>query len=194
MVPFFLNDFAYIEATTAEAWLVADYASKAIMLALVWIYAPFRQTVFAALSLPKDWIESVVLAAGVVLVVLACDAFLEPTINAAFPGSKLFTFPEIEQTWLHWFDLSFGLLLTALSEEICCRAVARHILGQWWGAIWIVVLASAFVFAAAHWSNGLGGIATAFVAGVVLMGLYLRTRSLWPPIAAHFVANFLLFY
>jgi len=53
-----------------------------------------------------------------------------------------------------------------------------------------LVISSA-LFAAVHCS--LSGLPGRFVAGIVLGTLYLRTRSLWPPMATHLIHNLVLF-
>ena len=48
---------------------------------------------------------------------------------------------------------------------------------------------SSALFAAAHLS--VGAAVPAFVAGLLLAWLYLRTRSIWPPVTAHALQNFI---
>ena len=48
---------------------------------------------------------------------------------------------------------------------------------------------SAAIFAVAHLQ--LGSMIPLFITGLVLAWLYLRTRSIWPPVMAHAAQNFL---
>jgi membrane protease YdiL (CAAX protease family) len=48
---------------------------------------------------------------------------------------------------------------------------------------------SSALFAAAHLS--VGAAVPAFVSGMLLAWLYLRTRSIWPPVTAHALQNFI---
>jgi membrane protease YdiL (CAAX protease family) len=49
------------------------------------------------------------------------------------------------------------------------------------------VVAASIIFAVAHFS--LGSMIPIFVTGMLLSWLYLRTRSLWPPLVAHAAQN-----
>jgi len=53
---------------------------------------------------------------------------------------------------------------------------------------------SAAVFAAVHWSIGLGTVAGTFVVGLMLLWLTRRTGSVLPAIGAHYVINLVLFW
>ncbi len=57
-----------------------------------------------------------------------------------------------------------------------------------------IYLLSATIFAAVHWSNGIGTIIGAGVVGVLLMWLTRAGGSLVPAIAAHFAINLVLFW
>ena len=105
------------------------------------------------------------------------------------PELILFRYPKIEQPALYWIDLTFGLALTAVAEELVFRSIARDFLGRYMSSTLAIVAASALIFAAIHWSHGIGAMVTALFAGAVLMALFMRTGSVVPCMIAHYAVN-----
>jgi uncharacterized protein len=79
-------------------------------------------------------------------------------------------------------EFAFG----AAAEELVFRDVLLHLWAERFG-IRLAVLATSAVFAAAH-----ADVIGAFVFGVVMAALYVRTGTLTVPIVAHFVGNTLI--
>ncbi|MSO53947.1 MAG: CPBP family intramembrane metalloprotease [Rhodospirillales bacterium] len=57
----------------------------------------------------------------------------------------------------------------------------------------LILIASSFAFGLIHWSHGVASIADAFIAGLLLMIVVRRTRSLLPAIGAHYAIDLVLF-
>jgi membrane protease YdiL (CAAX protease family) len=55
-------------------------------------------------------------------------------------------------------------------------------------------LVSAAIFAALHWSNGLGPVAGTFVIRLMLLWSPRQTSSILPKIAAHYFISLVLFW
>ncbi len=106
---------------------------------------------------------------------------------------EVFRYPPIRDPLYYWFDLSAGLFLVALSEELVFRKLAR----QWLEALSFgpvaSVLISAVVFGLVHWGGGAGQIAYAAMVGVAYMTAYLVFNRLWLLVLAHWLQNFLVF-
>jgi membrane protease YdiL (CAAX protease family) len=193
VLPFFLNDIGFILATTAPEWLGVDYASKLAALSLILAIPVLRR-------LARDWGET---AAPVWLLALPAIASaglivaefrgFEDRINALWPESILYRFPRIESDGLRIFDLTAGLALTAVVEELVFRRLFADVVGPLFRSEWGMVAASAILFGAIHWSAGIGSVVCATLAGVVLMVLMRRSGSLWPPVVAHYLTNLILF-
>jgi len=197
VTPAFLNDFLYIRAAAVSDWLIADYGSKLLVGAMIltlpdtrralagaWSRAPFRRA---------DWHQPMALALAVAGIVVTAFLYLKPPLDILAPDMILFDYPDIENPAVRTFDLTLGLVLTAVVEEMAFRGLARRVMENVTENVIVVVVASAAIFAAIHWSNGLGSLAVTFVAGVLLMALYIRSGSLWPPVIAHYLANLALF-
>jgi membrane protease YdiL (CAAX protease family) len=192
-LPFVVNDVAYIQAESAEQWLLADYVSKAVPLAVALMVPSLRRTVRSALAPARPVWECGLWTAATFAFVLALYHYVKAPLDGVFPESALFSFPAIERRWLFWFDMTAGLALTAVSEEIVFRGLFRSVVERLGGGPAAAVLVSSLAFAAVHWSNGVGSLVFSFLAGAVLMALYMRTGSLVPPIAAHYAVDAVLF-
>ena len=95
-------------------------------------------------------------------------------------GSPLFEARTIGD----WLELVVvGVLAAPLVEELLFRGFLLHRWARRWGTISAVVASSA-LFAVLH-----GEWIGHFLFGVAMAALYLRTRRLWMPIAAHAINN-----
>ncbi len=189
LAPFFLNDFAFMASRTAEQWLAADYGSKAVALALIAAFAVLRRPALASLPRRGLTAEGLLLAAVSALAILAVDGVVTEARDFFPEELILFRYPEIDQPALYWIDLTFGLALTAVAEEAVFRAIARDFLARYLSGAFAIVAASALIFAAIHWSHGIGAMLTALFAGAALMALYMRTGSVAPCMIAHYAVN-----
>lgn len=128
------------------------------------------------------------LGAGIAIPVLGLNLVVIGLFSVMMGGEFLLVDWEIPE--------DFALLiiaiavLPALCEEWVCRGVLWASLRRVSDARMTLILTSV-LFALLH---GLGGagfleLPTRFLAGLVLGWLRLRTKSLWPSIAAHFVNN-----
>jgi len=78
-------------------------------------------------------------------------------------------------------------LLAPVAEELFFRGLIH----RWFSArfgFWPAVVISSAIFAAGH-ADSLGVVASSFVLGLVLAGVYDRSRSLWLSIAVHAANN-----
>ena len=78
-------------------------------------------------------------------------------------------------------------LLAPVAEELFFRGLIH----RWFSArfgFWPAVIISSAIFAAGH-ADSLGVVASSFVLGLVLAGVYDRSRSLWLSIAVHAANN-----
>lgn len=190
-LPFFVNDVGFILARSAGAWISVDYASKLAVLAAIAAFAVLRRRALEGARLPDDLatigVATIFVTAIVVALFLAIDRF------GLDSGTVLQSFFPLERPWLIVFDLTVGLALTALAEELVFRRLFLDAFAKRWSppALYLV---SSTLFAAIHWSNGVGTIGGAFIAGVMLMWLTRRSGTVLPAIVAHFAINLVLFW
>ncbi len=97
--------------------------------------------------------------------------------------------------WLLYLgQLGLVLAVAAAAEELIFRGYPFQVLVEWLGPAAAVVLSSA-VFAGVHAFNPQVGaipLLNIGLAGVVLAGVYLRTRSLWTVIGLHWAWNWVM--
>lgn len=91
---------------------------------------------------------------------------------------------------LVWLLLS---LTVAFSEEIVFRGylltrIARLSRGQ----LWLAAIVSSAAFASGHLYQGLGGFVLVFAYGLMFVGFFVWTKSLYPAIVAHFIQDALV--
>lgn len=93
----------------------------------------------------------------------------------------------------HWFDLTVGLTLSSVSEELICRAVVAGVLLKRGHSLLFTFVVSSLLFAGAHWSKGSVNIVGAFIWGMFFLAMYLKARSIWPGAIVHTIDNFFVF-
>jgi membrane protease YdiL (CAAX protease family) len=190
---FYLNDFVFIALRAQESIYFADYAFRICVL-MGWYFWLSAKSIGMEQQ-EGDWGWKAGLVCALVLPILGRVSYY--TIEVPFVDmtgiNGLFDFPSIENPVFYWFDLSFGLLLVALSEELVFRKIALKWLESCgYGFVKIVVL-SATLFSLMHWGSGPGRLIYAFVSGVLYMAVYLKVRRLWPVVLAHWIQNFAAF-
>ncbi|MBU1247496.1 MAG: CPBP family intramembrane metalloprotease [Proteobacteria bacterium] len=192
--PFFLNDFGGIYLTNGLAWLANDYGSRLIPLGLCWWLARRGEPGFGGGH--RGWLGTApwLKLLGWTLL-LGCVGTLMDKYGLRFwgsvlPDASLGGYP-VEGAFLEWFDLTFGLVLVAVSEEVVFRAAAARFFAALPAPLFY--LATSLLFGAAHWSGGFPLVVNASLIGFVFMLFYRNTGLLWPLIAAHFLVNFVDF-
>ena len=191
---YILNDFLFIYTKTAGSWLFVDYSIRIFsLLAIGFLLAgnafDYRDIGFRPVSLNK------LISWSIVLFVLAMlfDQILWGYLNVLFPKSALFKFPGIDNKALFFFDITIGLLIVALSEEIIFRGIAKLALEPYIKNDFFLCVVSALIFSSIHWSMGISSLVSSFLLGFFYMLSFVKTKSIYPAIASHYLANFVAF-
>ena len=119
---------------------------------------------------------------------LLMKAVVMPLLGAS-PVNRIYSFLQGNADALPAMILII-LFVAGFGEEVTFRGFVFDRLGAWWGrsrwATFATVIVSAVVFGLAHLSaQDLDTVKQATVVGLVFGGIYARTRSLWPLMAAH---------
>lgn len=191
LAPFYLNDFANLHIHDWRLWLLIDYIGvKLLPLAvLVWLLRS-RRLRPAELGLRGQRPHQALLSfAGVTLLGTVIDQNGGRWL-ATLPGfPALGGMPEITSPFWNGLDLSLGLLLVGICEELVFRGYLRTLLLRFTTKGWLIVLMSSVAFGLIHWSLGLTAILTTSLIGAVFMITYLITESLPAIMLAHFAIN-----
>ncbi len=193
--PFYLNDFANLWVTDWRVWLAMDYVLvKGVpLLAAAWLLrGPSWRAVDVGLTgQPVPAFLATLLAMTLLGALLDQNGY---ALLAPLPGyAPLGGMPAITSPAWNWIDLTFGLLLVGLCEELVFRGFLRHLIGRYTQSAWAIVGLSSIAFGLIHWSLGLHAVVMTTLIGAVLMLAYLRTRSLPAIVLAHFAINFIDF-
>lgn len=219
---FVANDFVWIAFQSGLRVWLGDLVFRLVILGsfLVWFRATRTSTkeaswfLFLVRSDPSRGEKAprrLVLWTMVTVVCgVAVDQTLGPFLAHRLHSAPRFTFPELGGVF-QALDLTIGVALVALSEELVFRSLALRLLlaraksapvrrpsgrdfaggsaGMTLPALVLVVLSSSVVFGLAHWGAGLHAIITTAAWGILPMVALIRTGSLWPALIAHYVTD-----
>jgi len=192
-VPFYLNDFSNIYVSDWRIWILIDYTSVKFFpfLVVLWLISTKRMQ-FPEFGLaPQTAISfiTVFLIGTLSVTFIIQNGYL---ILNWFPGyQRLGQMPEITSPLWRWIDLTVGLLMVGIFEELVFRGYLHTFITRYTRRPWIIVGASAIAFGFIHWSGGLHMVMLTAVAGAVFMLLYMQTFSLPAVMLAHFAVDFI---
>ena len=194
-LPFFLNDFANIYVKSWRWWLFVDYTGvKLFPLMVVFGLICSGKMRAAAFGIQA---QSLLRFLATFLIVAAAGTVLDQNgyrLIAKLPGyTALGGMPAITSPVWNWIDLTVGLAMVAICEELVFRGFMRTFICRYTKNAYATVAVSSVVFGLIHWSLGLHAVFVTAVIGAVFMAAYLITRSLPAIMLAHFAVNFIDF-
>ncbi|MFW5838129.1 MAG: CPBP family intramembrane glutamic endopeptidase [Desulfovibrionaceae bacterium] len=193
-IPFVLNDFADPVLRDFPSWALLDYALRILALAGLALAAPALGFSRRDLRLvPADGRRTIIYALALSLGAVLLDQIAAPALASLIPGWDLPGMPAYPGPAWESVDLTFGLALVAVSEELLFRGAvpaAMRRLGWPPGA---VMAGACALFGIIHWSNGPAAILVTGLIGALFLCSAQRTGSLVPAIIAHYVVNLLAF-
>lgn len=194
LAPFYLNDLANIVVDEAGLWLLQDYLVRLAVLTGVWILArrgrlPTANWWTRGTTWRKSLAWTVAAVAGGLLLIPGPGRQLVEL----FPETRLGSIPAIPPGWMHVMDLSVGLALVALSEEVVFRGFLQARLAAFFRSETTGLLAAAVLFGLIHWSSGVGSVLQTTLVGAMFGLCVARGKSLIPVILAHYLVDLLVF-
>lgn len=193
--PFYLNDFASIFIKDWRLWLFIDYVGVKVfpLVVTLWLIRSKKmrpaELGLTTQSVPSFLIAFLILA--LVGTVIDQNGYL---LIAKLPGyPPLGDMPVIGSLAWNWIDLTLGLLLVGIVEELVFRGYMYTFLSRFTQSSSAIVAVSSVAFGLIHWSLGLHAVLITSIIGAVFMSAYLRTRALPPVMLAHFAVNFIDF-
>ncbi len=167
---------------------ILDYLFRVLCLTVVLWYC----SLIDLAAPPSRWARTLILTA----IVFYVDLTIYQVYRYFDVPDPLFynhLFPRLEEGSFLYFDLTVGLVLVALSEEIVFRYLFAKL---WQHRDWstaTLYIASSIAFGLLHLPQGLALVAFAMVTGFMFMFFYRFSRSLWPVVIVHYLINFVLF-
>jgi len=172
--------------------LIATIMMQWMMFLLLYVATYREQTFLRGLGLKKlrgtdiAWAISFLLVANLILLALA---WILAQLGMPMPGEIQFLIPEDTTGRIVWVMVS---ATAGFCEEIAFRGYLMtrlRILGK--TKTWLMpVVVSSLTFGILHAYQSLPGVIILSVYGLMFALLYIRTRSLWPCIIAHFFQDF----
>ena len=194
-VPFYLNDFSNIYVTDWRLWILIDYTSVKLfpLLVVLWLISTKRMQLseIGLTTQPAIPFLTVFLIGTLAVTFIVQNGYL---ILNWLPGySRFGGMPEIQSTVWRWIDLTIGLLMVGIFEELVFRGYLYTFITRFTRRPWMIIGVSAIAFGFIHWSGGLHMVMLTAAAGAVFMLLYMQTLSLPAIMLAHFVVDFIEF-
>ena len=195
-LPFYLNDFNDIFVNNWRWWLLIDYATVKFFPLLVLAWLIRREKVeFSTLGLciptALSFLSAMLVGALVAVFIEQNAYLLTDWLSSAYP--PLGKMPGIAISVWRWVDLTVGLVMVSIVEEVVFRGYLRIFLSRYTRRASVVIGTSAIAFGLIHWSGGLQQVMATSAVGAVFMALYLRTNSLPAIMVAHYLVNFIAF-
>jgi len=192
-VPFYLNDFANIYIKDWRIWLLIDYISVKLFPLIVVAWLIINKKVEASEFGLRS--QSLLSCVVVFLIVTFIGTLIDQNaykLIEKLPGySPLGSMPAIKNTLWDWVDLTFGLLMVGIFEELIFRGFMSTYLRFYTQNHLAIILISSIAFGFIHWSGGLHAVLVTSIIGAVFMLAYLKTHSLPAIMLAHFAVNFI---
>ena len=204
MFAYFFVSFRVISIFTdpVHQWLAVAYLYDLTVLILVLTVRPLRRCLHDSWKplrapfegLPMEVIRIGLFVALAVIFLTVLHFVVMVPLSNLLPDIRLRSNPRVEPVALAWFDLTLGMALLVVVEELAFRGVLRHIIERYTKSRIILIFLSAVLFGLAHWFRGPDFVLSAFFLGIVLMYLYVKTGSFLPSILTHSGNNFIALY
>jgi membrane protease YdiL (CAAX protease family) len=185
--PYFLNKLIYIAFPGYWVFVATDYLDRLVTLSV--LYLVVRRT---SVGWPVPWCLTWPGARDALAIALATAGLIVADILTWHAvqwlndrGGRLTRYPAPPDPLAAAVDDSFGMLLIGFSEEAIFRFYLINALLLRGRSRAAAVILSSAVFAAIHWSYGLGSVLFAGGAGLLLAAVFLTTRSLTAPMLIH---------
>lgn len=191
---FLLNDIPLIYAHTYISWLLIDYSVRLLALFIIFYLIKHKISVSSEFGLIKIGIKQFILWSIVLSVTgVMIDQIGYKLIEKILPKFQIMSYLKVENTLIKVFDLTAGLLLVSVTEELIFRGYYFSVLRSYTKSPFIIISTSSLMFGLIHWSLGLHGIIVAAMWGILPMIAMWKTGSVYPAIIAHYVTDFVSF-
>ena len=191
---FLLNDIPLIYTHTYISWLLIDYLVRLIALFIIFYLIQYKISILSEFGLIKIGIMPLIIwSIGLSVTGVMIDQIGYELLERILPKFQIMSYPKIENPFIKVFDLTAGLLLVSITEELIFRGYYFSVLKNYTKSPFIIITVSSFMFGLIHWSLGLHGIIVAAIWGILPMIAIWKTGSVFPAIAAHYVTDFVGF-
>ncbi len=183
-----------MSVTTYVGWLITDYVGRIIVLLMMGYLIKRKISSFADFGFTKIKAKPLIFWAILLSVSgVFIDQFGRRFFESILPHTQMMVFYKITNPTIRIIDLTFGLLLVALTEEAVFRGFYNSVLSKWIKNPVAFLIVSSITFGLIHWSLGLHSVITSALWGVLPMIVLWKTQSILPAIIAHYLSNLVAF-
>lgn len=112
-------------------------------------------------------------------------------LKMLLPEGLVFVRPDIDEDMLLLGDMTIGLTLVAVTEELVFRGLLLPIFDRWFSSQDLGAISAGLLFALIHWSQGIPVMFATFFVALVFTWRFRVCESLYPLMSAHYFINFL---
>jgi membrane protease YdiL (CAAX protease family) len=184
--PFVLKRFLELGTHDYIYWLAVDYSSH--LVSLTGALFAYRR---GLLSSPRQSV-GIIGSVALMLVVLLLSVTQIGEWDAQpeeLTALSLSHYPHIGDPLMKVLDLTVGLALAAISQEVAFRRVLFVLLERRFNDRALVVVLSSLAFGLMHVTYGVTNTFMAFFNGLLLGVLFALTGRVWPCAIIHFVVD-----
>ena len=178
-----------------ESWFILTIAGIPLygaMVLAVWLFSVRKYKCgWRTLGFNNSDAKGLLLGASVVLIGIAAASLYNLIITEMGAGSPSSLPSDFVGTWYNWAMLGlFAIVVAPVAEELFFRGFMLPGISKRLGKGWGIVI-SAFIFSLVHLKPG--ALVPIFLLGLLLAWLYIKSKSIWPCIFAHFTYNSIAF-
>jgi len=168
-------------------WLAVDYGGHLVSLAGAFV--AYRRGLLSPPRQSVGPLGSLVLTPVFLAVALAQIGAWDPSVAKQLSVFTLSHYPHIGNASLKTIDLTLGLALVAVSQEVAFRRILFDLLGRRISDRAIIVVMSSITFGLYHVTYGVDHFAVASIYGLLFGTLYALTGRVWTCVAVHYVID-----
>ena len=196
LLPYYLNDIIYLQLQNQPNLLYPlDYGLRFGSLLLCYLFfgkSGLRLSSSVAPKEKKDLIIDILL----VPILFTCIYLFIDFLSYVFvpkSWSLGFAWPKIQSPILRWLDLTIGLCLVSITEELVFRRHVYAFFGSLLKKDYLANIIQAILFGLIHWGSGPRNTISAIIFGLLAGVFYDRKKYLLPIIIFHTFSNFIIF-
>lgn len=191
---FLLNDFAMIQVKRYIPWLMIDYGTRLAALAIIVAVVRRRISSIEDFGLRNTPLRGLIQwAAFLTIIGIVIDQAGWRYLEYVLPDTHLMSIPQTKNVFINVFDLTAGLALVSVSEELIFRGYFLSTLRLYTNSSALIIILSSITFGLIHWSMGIHAILSTALWGVLPMVAVIRTGSIYPAIIAHYLTDLVSF-
>jgi uncharacterized protein len=191
---YLFNDFVFIYTTTITSYLIFDYLFRIISLVIIIYLIKIKIISFSYLKLNLLSFRAFLFwSLYLVFVGLIIFFILEEILLKILPDIHFFNYPKYDNSYSKIIDLTFGLIIVALTEELIFRGYCYSYLTEKGYSYIKIVVISSIIFGLIHWSVGITAIITTGLWGIFTIVSVKKTDSIYPALLAHYLLDLISF-